>query len=295
MTTMIPSLSRPSLSARRLLPGLLLAVGLGGCVEIIGIEDTQLEPPPPGRDLRCVGSVVPPAIMSSMVEIRAQIVDIGGSGEVPGVEVVRCNSRLGAACDFATPFQPDAAGLVVVPVTAGFNGYLRILDANAADDVEGKDWVPYLWYFSQPINQTRAEPFPIQAMTTGTREFLVYPEMDVEQDAAYGDMAINAVDCNDINAPNIHFEVTTPASEGPNTAPFYFSDGMVVIASAPINEVTDSFGLGGFRALEPGTIGIRAYVADTFNPDDLAGSTLVADDTLLIEPDTLTTVRLLPE
>ncbi|MCA9534275.1 MAG: hypothetical protein KC593_11370 [Myxococcales bacterium] len=281
-------------SSRRLLPGLLLALGLGGCVEVIGIEDTEIEP---GRDLACLGRVVPPPVVAgATVEIRAQIVDIGGSGEVPGVEVVRCNSRLGAACDFATPFAPDATGLVVVPVTAGFNGYLRILDADASDDAEGKDWVPYLWYFSQPINQTREEPFPIQAMTTGVREFLVYPETTVTQDPQYGDVAINAVDCNDNNAPNIHFEVTTPASEGPNTAPFYFGGGMVVIASALENEVTDETGLGGFRALEPGTMIVRAWVADTFNPEPgHAGSTLVAEDTLLIEADTLTTVRLLPE
>lgn len=278
----------------RMLPGILLGFHLVGCVEVIGIEDTELEPPAVGRDLRCVGNVVPPMSDGSAVEIRAQIVDIGGSQEVPGVQVVRCNSRLGAACDFGTPYLPDETGLVVVPVSAGFNGYLRIEDADGADDAEGKDWVPYLWYFSQPINVTREEPFPIQAMTTGVREFLIYPEAAVTQDAAFGDVAINAVDCNDVNAPNIHFEVTTPASIGEDTAPFYFSDGMVVIASAPANEVTDVTGLGGFRALEPGTMVVRAFVADTFDFETRSG-TLVAEDTLLIEPDTLTTVRLLPE
>ena len=33
--------------ARSAFPALLLALGLGGCVEIIGIEDTEIEP---GRD-----------------------------------------------------------------------------------------------------------------------------------------------------------------------------------------------------------------------------------------------------
>ncbi len=268
--------------------GLLLAIGLGGCVEIIGIEDTRIEP---GRDLSCVGRVVPPPIDGSDVEIRAQIVDIGGSGEVPGVQVIRCNSRLGAACDFGTPYLPDAAGLVIVPVTAGFNGYLRILDADENDE---NDWVPYLWYFSQPINVTRDEPFPVQAMTVAVREGLIYPEAGVTQDPTRGDVAINAVDCEDDNAPNIHFEVTTPASVGEGTDPWYFGGGMVVIASAPMNEVTDETGLGGFRGLEAGTMIIQAYVADTYDFDNDEGD-LVAEDTLLIEPDTLTTVRLLPE
>lgn len=269
-------------------PAVLLALGLGGCVEIIGIEDTRIEP---GRDLSCVGRVVAPTPDGSAVEIRAQIVDIGGSGQVPGVEVIRCNSRLGAACDFGTPYTPDATGLVTVPVTAGFNGYLRILDA---DDTDANDWVPYLWYFSQPINVTREEPFPIQAMTVGVREFLIYPEVAVTQDPSRGDVAINAVDCGDDNAPNIHFEVTTPASVGDGTDPWYFAGGMVVISSAPVNEVTDETGLGGFRGLEAGTMGIRAFVADTYDFENDIG-TLVAEDTLLIEPDTLTTVRLLPE
>lgn len=275
-------------SLRRGFPALLLTLGLGGCVEIIGIEDTQIEP---GRDLSCVGRVVPPVADGTAVEIRAQIVDIGGSGLVPGVQVIRCNSRLGAACDFGTPYLPDETGLVVVPVTAPFNGYLRILDADTED---ADDWVPYLWYFSQAINVTREEPFPIQAMTVGVREFLIYPETSVTQDPSRGDVAINAVDCEDDNAPNIHFEVTTPASVGDGTDPWYFAGGMVVIASAPANEVTDVTGLGGFRGLEAGTMGIRAYIADTFDFESNMG-TLVAEDTLLIEPDTLTTVRLLPE
>jgi hypothetical protein len=270
---------------------LLLGLGLGGCVEIIGIEDTEIEPAEPGFDLSCLGSVVPPEPDGSAVEIRAQIVDISGAPAVPGVEVIRCNSRLLPACDFGTPYLPDATGLVVVPVTAGFNGYLRILDADADD---GNDWVPYLWYFSQPIAITREEPFPIQAMTVGVREVIVYPEAAITQDSSRGDVAINAVDCGDTNAPNIHFEITTPASLTDGTDPFYFSNNMVVIASAPENEVTDVTGLGGFRGLAPGTVGIRSYVADTFDFDTRSG-TIVAEDTLLIEPDTLTTVRLLPE
>ncbi|MBK6812232.1 MAG: hypothetical protein IPI43_12960 [Sandaracinaceae bacterium] len=278
--------------ARSTFPALLLVLGLGGCVEIIGIEDTEIEP---GRDLTCVGNVTPPVSDGEPVLIRAVITNITDpmrQGPVPGVQVVRCNSRLGAACDFGTPYFPDPETFIVeVPVTSGFNGYLRILDADT-DDAD--DWVPYLWYFSQPIINTRAEPFPIQALTVPVREGLIYPETSVTQDPARGDMAINAVDCGDTNAPNIHFEVTTPASISAGTDPWYFSGMMVVIASAPANETTDGLGLGGFRGLEPGTIGIRSYVADTFDFETRNGE-LVAEDTLLIEPDTLTTVRLLPE
>jgi hypothetical protein len=274
--------------ARGAFPALLLSLGLGGCTAIIGIEDTEIQP---GRDLSCLGNVTPPAPDGTAVEIRADIVDISGAPAVPGVQVIRCNSRLGAACDFGTPYLPDADGIVVVPVTAGFNGYLRILDADTDDE---NDWVPYLWYFSQPIFVTRSEPFPIQAMTVPVREVLIYPEPAVTQDPARGDVAINAVDCGDANAPNIHFEVTTPASVGEGTDPWYFGGGMVVIASAPANEVTDETGLGGFRGLEPGTMIIRSFVASTYDHTNDTGE-LVAEDTLLIEPDTLTTVRLLPE
>ncbi|MBK7777472.1 MAG: hypothetical protein IPI43_25665 [Sandaracinaceae bacterium] len=125
------------------------------------------------------------------------------------------------------------------------------------------------------------------------REGLIYPETSVTQDPARGGMAINAVDCEDDNAPNIHFEVTTPASVGEGTDPWYFSGMMVVIASAPANGTTGGLGQGGFRG-RARTIGIRSYVADTFDFETRDGE-LVAEDTLLIEPDTLTTVRLLPE
>jgi|JI10StandDraft_1071094.scaffolds.fasta_scaffold105967_3 hypothetical protein len=277
--------------ARSAFPALLLALGLGGCVEIIGIEDTEIEP---GRDLTCVGNVTPLPPDGGDVLIRARVTDIGdpsGTGPVPGVQVIRCNSRLGAACDFDAPYLPDAEGIVEVPVSAGFNGYLRVVDA---DDLDENDWVPYLWYFSQPITRTRTEPFPIQAITVPVREFLLYPGDTVTQDPARGDLAVNAVDCGDVNAPNIHFEVTTPASLGEGSDPWYFAGQMVVIASADVNEVTDASGLGGFRGLEAGTMGLRSYVADTFDFETNTGE-LVAEDTLLIEPDTLTTVRLLPE
>ena len=102
-------------------PALIVALGLGGCAQIIGIEDTEITP---GRDLSCVGRVVPPPADGESVEIRARITDISGATEVPGVEVVRCNSRLGAACDFGSPYLPNEEGLVVVPVNAGFNGFV---------------------------------------------------------------------------------------------------------------------------------------------------------------------------
>ena len=41
-------------------------------------------------------------------------------------------------------------------------------------------------------------------------------------------------------------------------------------------------------------MGIRAFIADSYDFESNTG-VLVAEDTLLIEPDTLTTVRLLPE
>ncbi len=261
-----------------------------GCVEIIGIEDTQIEP---GRDLSCVGNVTNPVGSGGQVEIVAQIVDIAGSEGPPGVMVIRCNSRLGVNCSpVEDAVRPDAMGIVRVPVTPPFNGYLRIVDDPDATD--GEDWVPYLWYFSQPIVSTRAEPFPVQAMTEGFREFLLYPTDSATQNPSLGEIAINAVDCTDTNAPNIHFEITTPSSEGPSTAPFYFSNGMVVISSSVANERTDAFGLGGYRGLEPGSIGIEAYIADTWD-EAMRTGTLVAEDTLLIEPGTLTTVRLLPQ
>jgi hypothetical protein len=264
-----------------ILPVLLGALGLGGCAKILGIEGTELAP---GLDFACVGRVPRPQGDGSEVEIVAAIVDIATGVPLEGVRVVRCLTRLDLACESTEPVFSDADGLVRVPVTSGFNGYLRIEDPD--DDTTDAGLVTYFWYFSEPIVETRAEPFPIYAMTRAFRRDVLYAQAGAP-DPGLGEVAINATDCEDADAPGIHFEITTPARIGSSTVPFYFANGQIVVPSMPEGEVTDVSGLGGYLGVKPGSVGIRSLLVDTGDK--------VAEDTLLVQPDVLTTVRLLPQ
>jgi hypothetical protein len=261
------------------------AVAVAGCAQIVGIEDTELAPIEPGQNLTCVGKVPTPVGDGSDVEIYARIVDITDpTSPVEGMRVVPCASRLQQNCDTSTTYFSDENGEVRVPVQSGYNGYLRIEDPMG--DVSPEGWITYFWYFSEPIVETRETPFPISAMRRGFRKDFVYPA-DNPQDSLLGEIAINATDCGDVNAPGIHFEITTQSSIGDSTIPFYFANGLINLPSMDDPQETDASGLGGYLGVKAGQAGIRAILTAT-------GET-VAEDTLLVRPDVLTTVRLLPQ
>lgn len=263
-----------------------LALCTTSCAKILGIEDTELLPLP--DELSCVGEVVPPVGNGTEVNIVAYIGSILDGSAIPGVRVRRCLSRLDFVCDDADVYYSDAAGLVTVPVTSGFNGYLRIEDPNPALPVNDPSrLVTYFWYFSEPIVETRATPFPIYAMTRGFREVALYDGV-TEDTTLRGEIAINSTDCSDMNVEGIRFEITTPARTDELTLPYYFSDQLVIIDPPLEEQRTDAMSaIGGFRAVRSGSVGIRAIHAES--------GVIVAEDTLLVQPDVLTTVRLLPQ
>lgn len=256
----------------------LLALASASCAKILGIEDTELLELP--ANLACVGSNTPPMGDGSPTDIVARIVDLGTGEPVEGLHVRRCATRLDAVCA-GEVYTSDADGLVEVPVNTPFNGYLRIEDPLGDGEA---NYVTYFWYFSQPIVGPREEPFPISAMTRATRNFLLYNGTTTDP-TLRGEIAINSTDCADENASGITFEITTPASADADTHAFYQSDVQILID--PANAQTDGAGLGGFLGVKPGSVGIRALHA--------ASGTVVAEDTLLVRPDVLTTVRLLPQ
>lgn len=263
-----------------------LAFASTSCAKILGIDDTALLPLP--EALACVGEVVPPVGNGTDVNIVAYIGNIANGLPIEGVRVRRCLSRLDLTCDGAQTYLSDALGIVTVPVTSGFNGYLRIEDPNPALPADDPNrLVTYFWYFSQAIVDNRPEPFPIFAMTRAFREIALY-EGVTEDTTLRGELAINSTDCSDQNIDGIRFEITTPTRADELTLPFYFSDGLVLIDPPLEEQQTDLMtAIGGFRAVKSGTVGIRAVHARS--------GVVVAEDTLLVQPDVLTTVRLLPQ
>jgi hypothetical protein len=105
---------------------LALCLTSAACTKIIGIEDTELSVLP--SNLQCVGSVVRPVGDGSPISIDAQISNLATGAPIEGVVVRRCVTRLDIVCDNADVYYTDATGRVSVPVTSGFNGYLRIED-----------------------------------------------------------------------------------------------------------------------------------------------------------------------
>ncbi len=263
------------------------ALSTMSCAKILGIEDTALLPLP--EALSCVGEVVPPVGNGTQINIVAYIGNIATGGTpIANVRVRRCLSRLDLTCDGADVYLSGADGLVTVPVTSGFNGYLRIEDPNPALPADDPNrLVTYFWYFSQAIVDNRPEPFPIFAMTRAFREIALYDGV-TEDTTLRGELAINSTDCADENIDGIRFEITTPTRVDELTLPFYFSDGLVLIDPPIAEQQTDAMSaIGGYRAVKSGTVGIRAIHA--------ASGVTVAEDTLLVQPDVLTTVRLLPQ
>lgn len=259
---------------------LLTALASASCAKIIGIEETELVSLP--ANLACVGQVTPPVGNGTQVQINAFIANIATGTPLEGVRVKRCLSRLDVTCEDATVYTSDADGMVSVPVQSGFRGYLRIEDA--VQDGASNRLVTYFWYFSQPIVETRAEPFPIYAMTRAYRDLAFYSTIPGGH-ADRGEVAINVTDCDDVNAVGIRLDIDAPESVDDRTKSFYFASDLIAIN--PADPQTDVSGLGGYVALLPGAVKIVAVHA--------ASGVAIAEDDLLIQPDVLTTVRLLPE
>jgi hypothetical protein len=262
--------------------GVLAVAGAFGCADVLGIEETTLASGSTAGIWSCVGDGNVPT-GDGMIEIPIFIGDLAtctatSCDPVPGLEAQQCKSRLQQDCT-GTVYTSDENGSVTVPVEAPFNGYLRIVDPTG-------ERVEYLWYFSEPLTETRAEPFPIFSMTKALRSSLFFdvPQGGVEEVAGRGIVAVQVTDCDDVPAAGVTFEITTAASQDASTASFYFNGGFV---SFPAVE-TDAQGLGGFVNVKAGTVGFRAL------PAELEGEPS-AGDTLRVEGDRLTTVRLLPE
>lgn len=305
---------------------LLLTVPLvGACAQVLGIEETTYEPvregddgadddammeeevPPPGEDYRCIGSDWLEEAAGDRIEIIARIIEIETAGAprptpVEGMTVRVCRSRLDIDCMGGSEVESDAEGLARVEVDKGFNGYLRI----EGPDASGTERVGYLWYFSQPLVNTYV--FPILAMTPGFRSDVIYGGAlgsKIEWTEERGEIAINVTDCSPpdpptqdvegdtianapgLNAPGVHFSITDEELIDDQTRAFYFSEGNPVWPRGAAAQRTDASGLGGFLRVPPGAVPIEAV------PESLDEAS--ATDTLLVQANFLTTVRLLPE
>lgn len=288
-------------------PRLLRAVGVASagafvvlgaaCTAVLGIEDTQRAAPTdtgvevtPGADWTCVGKVNQPVASVAKITITAIIVDfvtgkapLDDKGVAVPMKVVACGTKTDKACSvkLAEVTSPtDGVTKVEIPIDSGskgFNGYLR---------VTGPGYVPYLWYFSRPLADSRS--FPLAVLTVPTLEdpkagLLQGFKLTATDDR--GQIAVQATDCGDVPAGKVKFAVEPAPDSG--SAQFYFADGV----PAPVSETDDkgsTAGLGGFWNLKAGTYVVKSL------PTALGGAVVAGSNSVIIEPHALTTIRLLP-
>lgn len=273
---------------RRLAPLAILVLAVSSttaCANVLGIEDTvraaaesDAGPPPTGEDWTCVGKVPVVTPTESKITITAQIVDFATGAAPTGADlkVEACGSKTDRTCSTKlaeTTMPADGNAKIEIPITGGkgFNGYLR---------VTGAGFVPYLWYFSRPVTESRA--FPLQVLRV---EALEDPKagllsiFKLTPDDNRGHLAVQVTDCQDVPAPKVDIQVSGVDAQSKK---FYFSDGV----PTDTVERTDALGLGGYWNVPTGTVTVNGV------PDALGKSS--GANTLIIEPRTLTTIRMLP-
>lgn len=308
--------------------GLLLPL-TGACAQVLGIEETELDPPGdsadddgadddepapeagpppvPGEDYRCIGTDWLEEAKGNRIEIIARIIEIESSGApnptpVEGMTVRVCRSRLDIACSGGMQVTSDSEGLARVEVDKGFNGYLRI----EGPDALGTERVGYLWYFSQPLLNTYV--FPILAMTPAFRSDVIYGGAlgsNIAWDEERGEIAINVTDCSTPDPASQDVEGDEVANApGVNAPGVHFA----ITDEDLFDEQTRAFYFSEGNPIWPrrspdqvtdssGLGGFLKVPAGTIPIEAVPASLgrASATDTLLVRANFLTTVRLLPE
>jgi hypothetical protein len=148
--------------------------------------------------------------------------------------------------------------------------------------------VPYYSYFSRPLVESREFPF----LSVTWDELNEYIIADGEHVPGRGHLFINVTDCKDENAPDVVLNVKTPDVVDSQTIPFYGDENGFTSAPTKTTSAPDPWGgRGGWFNLK-----VDEPVRVEFDsvPDDLNG-TPSAMDSWWVEPDALTTGRLLPK
>ena len=301
--------------------GLISAASLGGvtasCSNVLGIEDTTLgeaispqqdagpdgeagvdaeggvedgpaeaeaAPPQPGHDWSCVGKTTT-APVDGGIQITA-VVDSLFAGRFDGITVRACANRLDRLCsnpiDTRTTADGGIAVLTIPENRLPYVGYLR-LDGEADAGI-----VPYYSYFSRPLVESREFPF----LSVTWDELSEYIIADGEHVPGRGHLFINVTDCKDQNAPGVVFNVKTAGVVDDQTIPFYGDEnGFTSVPSKTTSAPEPWGGRGGWFNLK---VDEAVRVEFESVPDDLDG-TPSAMDSWWVEPDALTTGRLLPK
>lgn len=268
--------------ARRLLAG---GIGLGllgpaACTRFANEWDTvegavATELRPSGQDWSCVSDQVDgnPIMPSNgpPLDYAVMAVDFLSGMTPPNLRIRACY-RGDISCNrpATEAVAPDAEGIVTLPLSLGFNGFLEI---------ESDDMVPTLFVFPGALTLELAAtvgPVPIALLPfQALMAFGQSSQLDLNPEA--GIVSMNAYDCAGPNAAGVRLELNASA------VPFAFVDGLPIA----FQDTTTAEGTAGFANVLPGLVVVRGFRSDT--------SQLVGLETILVRTGWVTVGTLMPQ
>jgi hypothetical protein len=250
----MPRPSRPCLRNERsqstwLVTAVICAVNAVGCSDFKPEDDTYVstlqgaKPP----DWSCLsrqtaGELPLPGVAGENIFYTLELVDLATLDPMTNVEVRACGlTDIGCRNPVTgdEPIKDNGAGLVSIPLTSNFDGYLEIVSPTA---------VPYLFRLPSTGLRTMTD-FPLAMISLASfGDLLEAFRLDLTQAQTLGSIGVRAFDCDGDPAPGV--ELTSNA-QGTR---WYFSGGVPDL----IRETTDLEGLGGFVGSDTGVKDLTA-------------------------------------
>jgi hypothetical protein len=252
MATRLQTTRRPPFAL-----GLLLSLGASGCTKFASELDvdgqTGTQPlQADSADWSCVSEEAGNPVMSPNgppIEYPIQARDFL-SGQTPSNLRIRACFRPDVNCTRpATDWLlPDAAGIVTLPLTEGFTGYVEIM---------GDDEVPTIYMFPAPLTEELVAALSTVSVSVLPLDALLAfgENSQLVLDPAAGVVSVNTFDCAGPSAPDVRLEINVPA------VPFSFVDGLPI---AGIDTTTDE-GSAGFVNVLPGLVVVSGFRTDTMD------------------------------
>lgn len=165
---------------------------------------------------------------------------------------------------------PDERGMVTLPLSEGFSGYLEITADGA---------VPTLFVFPAPLTSELAAALMQAPMALLPFEALLAfgAASQLELDPSNGVVSMNTFDCASAPAPGVRLELNVAA------VPFAFVDGLPIA----LRDTTTDDASAGFANVQPGLVVVRGFRGDTTES--------VALETVLVRASWVTVSSLMPQ
>lgn len=257
----------------------LALFGASGCTRFASELDTVEEDPGMqtlqlSGDWRCVSDEAGNPVMNPNGPPLDYPIDARDylTGATPMNLRVRACFRPDVACMLpATDWlRPDASGIVTLPLTEGFSGYLEI-------EADGE--VPTLFVF--PAALTAELVVALTAIPVSLLPFaalLAFGETShLTLDPGNGVVSMNTYDCAGAPAAGVRLELNAAA------VPFAFVDGLPIA----LRDTTTDDASAGFANVTPGLVVVRGFRG--------ASSDQIGLETVLVRPSWVTVGSLMPQ